>query len=198
MHLIGVQAQRLAEQGFRTFHLAARRELLRQTGARRGQLRIVLRGPFEALHGVLELVRLDQQVAEVEIGLGARGVEQQGVLEGAERMRLPSQLLQRRAEVVPAVRVAGIDPDGLGEATGRVLKLAVLRIHTPEVGPGARIVGCQLAGSARMAHRQPGLSACGMKLRQMTVRVGIVGLLGQPLAATVERARKVSGIESGL
>ena len=171
---------------------------MRQPAARLGHFGIVFGSALEALNRILELIGSDQQIAEIEIGLCARRIQQQRVLQRGEGSGLIAELPQRRAQVVPAVGVAGIDLDRLGEAKGRVLELAVLRINTPEVGPTARIVRREFAGAAGMAHRQPRLAAGGVNLRQVPMRVGILRHRVQALAATVGRATKVSDIESGL
>ncbi len=131
------------------------------------------RGALEALERVLELTRVDQQIAEVQIRAGTRRVDQQRVLQRFERGLGTAKLAQRGAEVVPTVREPRIDLDGLLEAACGVLEIAEQRERAAEVRPRARIVGRELARALCRADRGTAHTRSSEKHAEVPVHTGV-------------------------
>jgi hypothetical protein len=113
--MLAIPLQRLSKQALGLTHTTALRRVLRESAPRGGKIAVVPRGTLEAFDRIVELARIDQQIAQVQVRTGSRRIDEQRAFEADERLCAAPELLERRAEVVPGIRVRWLALDRRAE-----------------------------------------------------------------------------------
>ena len=125
------------------------------------------------MDSIVELIRLYQQIAEIEIGLCPVSVQEQRLLERREGLLAVALLLERGAEVVPAVDIARIKLQRVSKMPDGSRQLPRFCVDAAEIRPGPWIGRRQLAGAPRGAQGAVVVAPGAMDLADVSVRVGI-------------------------